>query len=116
MADNILTRDRDLATLDIAAKEIGGVKFPRNIIVDPSGADVTPATESTLDALLSAAQAIQTAANALNTKTTAVNTGAISGTVAVSNFPAGVTGLTNTELRASPLAVTGTFYQATQPV
>jgi hypothetical protein len=116
MADNILTRDRDLATLDIAAKEIGTVKYPRNILVDPSGADVPPATETTLAALLSAAQAIQAAANALNTKTTAVNTGAISGTVSVSNFPAGGTGLTDTELRASPLSVTGNFYQATQPV
>jgi len=115
MADNILTRDRDLAALDIAAKEIDTVKFPRNILVDPSGTDITPATETTMAALLSAAQAIQTAANALNTKTTAVNTGAIAGTVAVSNFPSGA-GLTDTELRASPLAVTGNFYQATQPV
>lgn len=116
MADNILTTDRTLANLDIAAKEIGGVKFPRSMLVDASGADIGPATEATLAALLSAAQAIQSAANSLNSKTTAVNTGAIAGTVAVSNFPSGGTGLTDTELRASPLSVTGNFYQTTQPV
>ena len=35
--DNIRTKDRDDADLDIAAKEVGGVQFPRNIITDPSG-------------------------------------------------------------------------------
>lgn len=85
MAENILTRDRANADLDIAAKEIGTVKFPRNILVDPSGADITPATQQTLASLLAAVQAQQP-------------------------------GLTDAELRAAPLSVTGTFYQATQPV
>jgi hypothetical protein len=85
MADNILTRDRDLASLDIAAKEIGGVKFPRNMLVDASGVDITPATQQTLASLLAAVQAQQP-------------------------------GLTNAELRATALQVSGTFYQATQPV
>lgn len=43
----------------------------------------------------------------------------VSGTVAVSNFPASqaVTGpLTDTQLRASAVPVSGTFWQATQPV
>ena len=43
MADNILTKDRADANLDIAAKDIGGVQHPRNIIVDPSGNDIAPA-------------------------------------------------------------------------
>lgn len=85
MAGNILTRDRANADLDIAAKEIAGVKYPRNMLVDASGVDITPATQQTLESLLAAVQAQQT-------------------------------GLTDTELRAAPLSVTGTFYQATQPV
>ena len=112
MADNILTKDRALADLDIAAKEIGGVKFPRNMLVDATGADITPSTETTLAAVLSAA-------NALNSKTTAVNTSSIGGTVELgSTTISSLTspGLTDTQLRASPLAVTGSFYQATQPV
>lgn len=99
----IQTTDRNGADLDIAAKEIGPTKFPRNIITDPAGNDMTPASEATMQALLTAAQAIQAAAVALNTKTTAVNTGAIGGTVAVSNMVA--QGLTDTELRATPLAL-----------
>lgn len=50
MADNILTKDRADANLDIAAKEIGGVKFPRNVLTDPSGNDITPLTDAALRA------------------------------------------------------------------
>lgn len=50
MADNILTKDRSDANLDIAAKDIGGVQHPRNIIVDPSGNDLTPLTDVQLRA------------------------------------------------------------------
>lgn len=57
MADNILTTDRESANLDIAAKDIGAVKFPRNIITDPSGTDVSPATETTLAAIAGAVKA-----------------------------------------------------------
>lgn len=81
--DNIKTKDRDNADLDIAAKEIGGVKFPRNILTKTDGSDFDPASESTLAALLTAANAIKAAAEALNGKTTAVNTGAVT----VANFP-----------------------------
>lgn len=77
----------------------------------PTGA----ATQATLQTLLTAAQAIQAAAEALNGKATAINTGAVAGTVAVSNFPV-ATGLTDTQLRATPVPVSGTFWQATQPV
>jgi hypothetical protein len=48
MADNILTTDRANADLDIAAKEILGVQFPRNILTDPSGVDLTPLTDAQL--------------------------------------------------------------------
>lgn len=61
MADNILTTDRTAANLDIAAKEITGVKYPRNILTDPSGTDITPATEATLATLAAAVRAEDTA-------------------------------------------------------
>ena len=95
------------------------------VAVDPAtGTPIDFATQTTVAALLVAAQAIQSAAAALNAKTTAVNTGAIAGTVAVSNMVS--QGLTDTQLRASAVpvsiasvpthGVTGTFWQATQPV
>lgn len=79
----------------------------------PTGA----ATEVTAAALLAAAQAIKTAAETLAGRT--INTGAVSGTVAVSNFPAtqpvsgtvsvgnfpAATGLTDAQLRAAPVPV-----------
>jgi hypothetical protein len=113
---SIAVKDRNSANVDIASTNVGGQEVTHNIITDPSGNPIGPATQATLAQLLSAAQALQAAAESLDTKTTAVNTGAIAGTVAVSNLPSGSTGLTDTELRANPLQVTGTFYQATQPV
>lgn len=50
MPDNILTTDRASADLDIAAKEISSVKYPRNILCDPSGNDLTPLTDTALRA------------------------------------------------------------------
>lgn len=50
MADNILTKDRADANLDIAAKDVGGIKFPRNILTDPAGNDLTPLTDAQLRA------------------------------------------------------------------
>lgn len=44
MADNILTKDRADADLDVAAKDIAGVQFPRNILTDSAGSDIDPAT------------------------------------------------------------------------
>jgi hypothetical protein len=44
VADNILTKDRADVDLDIAAKDISGVQFPRNILTDAAGADIDPAT------------------------------------------------------------------------
>lgn len=48
MSDNILTKDRSDANLDIAAKDIGGVQYPRNILTDPDGTDIAPARQTTL--------------------------------------------------------------------
>jgi hypothetical protein len=50
MADNILTVDRNAANIDIAAKEVGGIKLPRNILTDPDGNDLTPLTDTALRA------------------------------------------------------------------
>lgn len=116
MGDNIQTKDRADANLDIASKVIGDVQFPRNILTDPDGNDITPAQQATLALLLTAAQAIQAAAEGLNTKTTAVNTGAVAGSVAVSNFEA-LSGLpVSGDFYPATQPVSGTFWQATQPV
>lgn len=48
--DNILTKDRNDADIALAAKEIGLVLHPRNILTDPSGNDITPLTDAQLRA------------------------------------------------------------------
>lgn len=40
MSDNILTKNRSNADLDIAAKDIGGVQYPRNLLCDTNGDDL----------------------------------------------------------------------------
>lgn len=50
MADNILTVDRDGSNIALAAKDVGAVLFPRNILTDPSGNDLTPLTDAQLRA------------------------------------------------------------------
>lgn len=50
MADNILTKDRADADISLAAKDNAGVLFPRNILTDPSGVDITPLTDTQLRA------------------------------------------------------------------
>lgn len=131
MSDNIKTLDRDLADLDIAAKEIGGVQYPRNILVDPSGADITPLTDAQLRA---AAVPVSVSGSV-----------AVTGTFWQTTQPVSIAswgGLTDAQLRAAAVpvslasvpthavtqsgawsvgitgsvAVTGTFWQATQPV
>ena len=102
--------------------------------VDPAtGLPLPLAQEATLAALSNAvatlntaASAIQSAVEALNTKTTAVNTGAIAGTVALDvptlaalesiNAATGLQQpLTDAQLRAAAVPVSGQFYQDTQP-
>ena len=103
--------------------------------VDPATGALLPlAQEATLAALSNAvvtlnaaASAIQSAVEALNSKTTAVNTGAIAGTVALDaptlaalESITAETGLaqalTDAQLRAAAVPVSGAFYPATQPV
>lgn len=103
--------------------------------VDPATGDpLQIAQEATLAALNTAvatlntaATAIKSAVEALNTKTTAVNTGAIAGTVALDgatlaalesiNAATGLAQpLTDGQLRAAAVPVSGQFYPATQPV
>lgn len=85
MADNILTTDRNNANLAIAAKDLVGVLVPRNIITDPSGADITPLTDAQLRA-------------------TAVP---VSGAFFPATQPVSI---------AATVPVSGTFFQTTQPV
>jgi hypothetical protein len=94
--DNIRTKDRDDADIAIAAKDVGGVLIPRNILTDPSGADLTPLTDAALRA-------------------TPVP---VSGTFWQATQPVSFTwaGLTDAQLRAAAVPVSGTFWQATQPV
>jgi hypothetical protein len=73
MADNILTKDRDDADIAIAAKDVAGVLVPRNMLVDTSGADITPATEATLATVLTTS-AFQARINTLGQKTMANGT------------------------------------------
>lgn len=120
----IRTKDRDGADLDIAAENRSGVEYPLNHMLDAAGNKIDPATEATLAALNVIAAAVQTAVQAINAKTTAINTGAIAGTVALDSgtlaaletINANTGALTNAELRAAAVPVSGTFWQATQPV
>jgi len=117
MADNILTKDRADGDLDIAAKDLAGVKYPRNILTDPSGADLTPLT----DAALRATPVPVSVPGSLP----------VTGTFWQATQPVSLAswaGLTDAQLRAAAVPVTGTvavsgsvpvtgtFWQATQPV
>jgi hypothetical protein len=105
------------------------------VAVDPAtGEALALAQEATLTAvntavatLNDAAVAIKSAVETLNSKTTAVNTSAIAGTVALDSATLGAlesinaaTGLTqpltDAQLRAVAVPVSGAFYPATQPV
>lgn len=146
----------------LAAKDIGDVLYPRNIITDPAGNDLTPltdaalratpvavtvtnspvtsgltnaelrstavpvkqegaATETTLSGLSAAVSTLNTAAEAIRSAVEAIN--GRHGTVTVGNFPVSqsvntglVQSLTNAELRASAITVSGQFYPSTQQV
>ena len=88
----ILTKDRLNADLDIAAENRDGIEYPLNHILNAAGTKIDPATEATLAAV--------------NAKLPTLSGGSVP-----------VTGpLTDTQLRATALPVSGTFWQATQPV
>lgn len=102
MADNILTSDRDGTDLDLAAKDIAGVLYPRNIITDPSGNDLTPLTDAALRA-----SPVPMSAAALPLPTGAATDTGLAAIISALGSPvqAGAT-----------VPVSGTFWQATQPV
>ena len=52
MADNFKTRDRTPADVDLAAKDIAGVLYPRNILTLANGTDIDPAGAAQLPASL----------------------------------------------------------------
>lgn len=116
--------------MSIAAKDAAGTNFqlastttplgelPSSSPADPStGEPFKASSETTLLALNVIAQAMRVAVEALNSKTTAVNTSAIAGTVALDgstlaaleSITAATGGLTNSELRASPVPFAGTI-------
>ncbi len=134
MADNILTKDRNDADIAIAAKEVANVLVPRNILTDPSGADLTPAKDGTLAAILTALGSPMQAGGAVSISGTVPVSGPLTDTqlrasavpVSMASVPThpvtqsgswtvgvsgsiGVTGaLTDSELRATPVPVSGT--------
>lgn len=135
---NVPIKDSEDATrrIDVISRTEGSdtVETQAVTVVDPTnGTPIEFATQTTVTALLTAANAIKVAAEALNSKATTINTGAIAGTVAldsetlaalesptvggtvsVSNMVAA--GLTDAQLRAAAVPVSGTFWQETQPV
>lgn len=102
----------------IAADEISGVKFQRIKLVlgadgvnagDVASGNPMPVQASALPLPTGAATEATLAAVSAKLPTLS------SGRVPV-ELPAGGSGLTNSELRATPVPVSGTFWQATQPV
>lgn len=103
-------------SLFIVGGDVSGISNSQRVLtVQGAGIGSVPHVVNVSQSTLPTGAATETTLAALNTKVTAVNTGAVTistalptgansiGTVAVSNFPASQ-------------AVTGTFFQATQPV
>ena len=88
MADNT-TANAGTGGDTFAAKDIVGVKYPRNIITDSAGVDIVPLTD------------------------TALRASAVP--VSLASVPSHAVTLTSTTITGS-VAVTGAFYQATQPI
>ena len=76
---------------------------------------VDAATETTLAAILAELATKYSGQNITVTVDNLPATQPISGSISVTNFPAS-TALTDAQLRANPLPVSGTFYPATQPI
>lgn len=131
MADNILTTDRAAGNLDIAAKDIAGVQFPRNILVTPAGTDITPAQAEQLPAALGQAAesaslpvvlpAVQISAltppSAITGYATEVTLSALSAKLPASlGAKTGANSASVVPASDAVFAVSGAFWQATQPV
>ena len=100
MADDFLTKDRADADVDLAAKETATGKLtPRSLLTKDDGTtDINPATEEKQDA--GNASLVSLVSALVDPATEATLAGL----------------LTDAQLRATDLPVSGTFWQATQPV
>lgn len=102
MADNILTKDRANANLDIAAKDITGVLFPRNILATPAGVDLSPLTDAELRN-----SPVPVSVPSLPLPSDAATQTTLAAILSALGSPVQAGGT---------VPVTGTFWQATQPV
>lgn len=117
MADDFKTTDRASADIDLAAKETSPGKLtPRSILTAADGVtDIDPATAGKQDTANTSLAALELALADPATETTLAALLAALGTPLQAGGTV-VGPLTNTELRATPVPVSGSFYQATQPV
>lgn len=76
MADNFVANP-GAGGKEFASKDVGGVQFPRNIITDPSGVDITPLTDTALRAtpVPVSATALTTLASAVYAEDSVANNG-----------------------------------------
>jgi hypothetical protein len=102
----------------IAADEISGVKFQRiKLVLGADGVNAGDVASGNPMPVQASALPLPTGASteatlaAMNAKLPALSGGRLP-----VELPAGGGGLTNSELRATPVPVSGTFWQATQPV
>lgn len=130
MTDHIKVKDRTGADLDIAAKELAGVQHPLNILCDETGTPYTPLTNAQLRAAAvpvsisalplpagaATAAGLASVVSALGSPLQAGGTVALDAPTLAALESISTGGLTDAELRATPLPVIGTFWQATQPV
>jgi hypothetical protein len=125
MADNLTTQSTTPATVpastQIATDEVASVHYQRVKLVDGT-ADSTTAIPGDatygLDVDVTRVQGTVTVGDGGNTLSVDDGGGSLTvdGTVAVSGSVAVTGPLTDAQLRASAVPVSGTFYQATQPV
>lgn len=125
MADNLTTQSATPATVPsssvIATDDVSGVHFQRVKLVDGTAdSSVAIAGDATngLDVDVTRVQGTVTVADGGGTLSVDDGGGSLTvdGTVAVSGSVAVAGPLTDAQLRATAVPVSGTFYQATQPV
>lgn len=102
MADNLTTPVVD--GTDVAAKDIGGVLYPRNIITDSSGNDISPATTGKQDTIIGHLDGVEGLLTTIDADTGAL-AGAVSGTEmqvdVVAALPAGDNNIGNVDLASA---------------
>jgi len=125
MADNLTTQSGTPATVPsssvIATDDVSGVHFQRVKLVDgtlDSNVGIAGSAANGLDVDVTRVQGTVTVGDGGGTLSVDDGGGSLTvdGTVAVSGSVAVTGPLTDTQLRATAVPVSGTFYQATQPV